>query len=212
MRRWILRIIAGLVILSLALCALIWAALATPLFSGWRKDFVSDLLTEQIGQSFLIDGDVRVVLGSSTKVHVSGASIPSENITSLNLAELDLLEWELDLPALFERRIDIDNLTIDGLQTNLITQADGTTSWNKPDTTAQSPASDTSTTQSPKSSPKHRKPSIISFLSDRTVSFTNIGLVSMDEESGFEFILTWKKSCLSNCKTVNWYQSPAQAP
>ena len=196
LRRWILRIIAGLVILSLALCALIWAALATPLFSGWRKDFVSDLLTEQIGQSFLIDGDVRVVLGSTTKVHVSGASIPSENITSLNLAELDLLEWELDLPALFERRIDIDNLTIDGLHANLITQADGTTSWTKPDTPVQSAASDTSASKSPQAAPKHSKPSIISFLSDRTVSFTNIGLVSKDEESGFEFIFELEKILL----------------
>ncbi len=197
MRRWILRLLSGLVVVALTLCLLIWAALATPIFSGWRKDFVADLLTEQIGQTFLIDGDVRVVLAGTTKVHVSGASIPSENIPTLNLAELDLLEWEVDLPALLERRIDIDNLTIDGLQANLITQADGTTSWTKSETPDQTePQAKTSDEQDKVASPQKTKPSIITFLSDRTVSFTNIGLVSVDELSGFEFNFQLEKILL----------------
>lgn len=193
MRRWILRLLTGLIVLTLVLGVLVWALLATPLFSGFRKDFVAELLTEQIGQPFLIDGDVRVVLAGTTKVHVSGASIPSENITDINLARLDLLEWELDLPALLERRIDIDNLTIDGLQVNLINKADGTTSWTKFDADNEA---ETAQTEGRASAGDLPDPSIITFLSDRTVSFTNIGLTSIDEESGFEFIFVLEKILL----------------
>jgi len=196
LKRWILRLFTGLIVLAVALGVLVWAALATPLFSGFRKDFVADLLTEQIGQPFLIDGDVRVVLAGTTKVHVSGASIPSENISDINLARLDLLEWELDLPALLDRRIDIDNLTIDGLQVNLITKADGTTSWTKFEPEDAAETTDVAQTEGSATADDLPDPSIITFLSDRTVSFTNIGLTSIDEESGFEFIFALEKILL----------------
>ena len=192
MRRWILRLLTGLIVLTLVL---IWAVLATPLFSSWRKDILADLLTEQIGQPFLIDGDMRVVLAGTTKVHVSGASIPSENIADTNLARLDLLEWELDLPALLDRRIDIDNLTIDGLQVNLITKAGGTTSWTKMDAPIASEAAPSAQTDQPAAADPDG-PSILSFLADRTVSFTNIGLAKIDEQSGFEFIFALEKILL----------------
>ncbi|MBE1291724.1 MAG: AsmA family protein [Rhodobacteraceae bacterium] len=195
MRRWILRLLTGLIVLTLVLGVLIWAVLATPLFSNWRKDIVADILTEQIGQPFLIDGDVRVVLAGTTKVHVSGASIPSENIADTNLARLDLLEWELDLPALLDRRIDIDNLTIDGLQVNLITKAGGTTSWTKTNTPQASEAAPSAQEDQPAAADPDG-PSILSFLADRTVSFTNIGLAKIDEQSGFEFIFALEKILL----------------
>ncbi|MBO6899535.1 MAG: AsmA family protein [Shimia sp.] len=190
-----MRLLTGLIVLTLVLGVLIWAALATPLFSSWRKDFVADLLTEQIGQPFLIDGDVRVVLAGTTKVHVSGASIPSENIAETNLARLDLLEWELDLPALLDRHIDIDNLTIDGLQVNLITKAGGTTSWTKRNTPQASETAPSAQEDQPAAADPDG-PSILSFLADRTVSFTNIGLAKIDEQSGFEFIFALEKILL----------------
>jgi len=196
LRRWIFKLLTGFIVLTVVLCLLVWLALATPLFSGWRKDFVANLLTEQLGQPFLIDGDVRVVLAGTTKVHVSGASIPSENIAGINLARLDLLEWELDLPALLERRIDIDNLTIDGLQVNLITKAGGTTSWTRFDVPEASETAPSTQAEQPGATSEAPDPSILSFLADRTVSFTNIGLSSIDEESGFEFIFALEKILL----------------
>ncbi len=204
LRRLLLKVFAWIVFAFLTVCVLVWLVLAAPFFSGFRKDFVADLLTEQLGQPFLIEGDARVILAGTTLVHVSGARIPSENIPSLNLAELDLLEWELNLPALFDGRIDIDNLTVDGLQTNLITQADGTTSWTKNDN-RQIARSDVGAGQETSkkedasegaSETDQAKPTIISFLSDRTVSFTNIGLVWSDEESGFEFDFQLEKILL----------------
>jgi len=211
LRRILLKVLGWIVFAVLTVCVLVWLVLATPLFSDFRKNFVADLLTDQLGQPFLIEGDARVVLAGTTLVHVSGARIPSENIPSLNLAELDLLEWELNLPALLDGRIDIDNLTIDGLQTNLITQADGTTSWTKGNN-QQAGQKDEEADQAPPekenfnqdASPADQaKPTIISFLSDRTVSFSNIGLVSKDEASGFEFDFQLEKILLEQLEGGN---------
>ncbi|WP_270730381.1 AsmA family protein [Shimia sp. Alg240-R146] len=208
MKRWIKRTVFGFLLLVLVVVGLGWAALATPIFSDTRKDFVAKLLSEQIGQPFLIDGDVKVVLSGTTLVHVSGASIPSADIPSTNLAELNILEWELDLPALLDRRIDIDNLTIDGLQVRLITKKDGTTSWTNHKTTkpaqetTSSPSTDTDHENVPSGSTAP-KPSIFTFLADRTVSFTNIGLLSLDETSGFEFNFQLEKIALDQKEDGN---------
>lgn len=168
----------------------VWMLLATPFFSGARKSLVANVLTEQIGQPFLVEGDVRVVLGRTTSIHVSGARIPSSTLDDVNLAELNLLEWELNLLALLDGRIDLDNLIIDGLQVNMLTTQDGTTSW-----VAKAPKQDVG--ESENSSPEVDEtdseadqtdaPSIVSFLKGRTVSFTNIGLLIDDKPTGFEF-------------------------
>lgn len=193
MRRWVLNTTKWAAVLLVVLIVLVWLALAAPFFSPFRKSFVGDILTAQIGQPLIIDGDVRVVLGRTTFVHVSEVRIPSSNIESLNLAELSLLEWELNLPALLDRRLDLDNLTIDGLQANAITTADGTTSWvkrdPKPDMPRDPVVEGAATQETPlRNDELSDAPSIFKFLSDKTVTFTNIGLVSLDENSGFEFV------------------------
>ncbi|MEP2782727.1 MAG: AsmA family protein [Pseudoruegeria sp.] len=188
MQRWIYSTLKWSLIGIVFLCLFIWAILATPLFSGWRKGVVADLLSEQIGQPFLIEGDARVRLGATTRIHVSGARIPSKGMTDVDLAALELLEWELDLPALMDGQIDIDNLMIDGLHVNLITRTDGTTSWTKSDAQLDIPTQTREETKKSEETHKQRKsPSILSFLADRTVSFTDIALVSRDETSGFVF-------------------------
>ncbi|MGI9241487.1 MAG: hypothetical protein ACR2RV_11845, partial [Verrucomicrobiales bacterium] len=64
-----------------------------------RKSFLQDILTEQIGQPFLIEGDVAIDLGPITHILVHGARIPSENIDQIELAELGELELEAHLGA-----------------------------------------------------------------------------------------------------------------
>ncbi|MGR3713832.1 MAG: AsmA family protein [Shimia sp.] len=126
---------------------------------------------------------------------MSGARIPSETMGDLELANLDLLEWELNLPALMERRLDIDNLTIDGLHVNLITKADGTKSWTAQNTPKPEPKSkDSASTEAPPAEDAGAvtedtapPPSILSFLSDKTATITNVALVTIEEKSGFEF-------------------------
>ncbi|UWQ93592.1 AsmA family protein (plasmid) [Rhodobacteraceae bacterium M382] len=190
MSHWIARILKWAAILTVLAVVLIWLVLAAPFFSSIRKDFVARIITDQIGQPFDVEGDVRVVLGATTKVHVSGARIPSTNINEVDLATLNLLEWELNLLALLERRIDLDNLVIDGLHVNMVTTQDGTTSWIKrtPKATSGTEPTDQSNDQEQDPGTGGEGPSILGFLQDRTVTFTDIGLISRDDRSGFEFI------------------------
>ncbi|WP_299354309.1 AsmA-like C-terminal region-containing protein [uncultured Shimia sp.] len=205
MTRWVLGAMKWLAILLALLLVLGWLVLAAPFFSDLRKTFVADLLSSQIGQTLKVEGDVKVVLGRTTFVHVSDVSIPSTSIDGLNLAELNLLEWELDLPALLDGRIALDNLTMDGLQANVITQADGTTSWIKRDPLHQSGEDTSDETKdgvaaSSEAGQASASPSIFSFLSDKTVTFSNIGLLSRDEISGFEFDFKLDKILLEQLK------------
>ena len=189
MGRRVLSFVKWIAILGAILIVLAWLLLAAPFFADFRKSFVEDVLSEQIGQDLLVEGDVRIVLGRTTLVHVSEVRIPSIEIEDLNLAELNLLEWELNLPALLDGKIDLDNLTIDGLQANAITKADGTTSWTKREVAPKKQDAEKSEDPvAPEGEQQSEPRSIFSFLSNKTVTFTNIGLVSRDEASGFEFV------------------------
>ncbi|GAG66898.1 unnamed protein product [marine sediment metagenome] len=98
------------------------------MFSDFRSSIVETALSEQIGQPLVVKDDVRIKFGGTPRVFVSGVEIPSENIDGANLAELNLLELEVSLVSLLRGTVKIDNLNIDGLQVNMITQQDGSTS------------------------------------------------------------------------------------
>jgi hypothetical protein len=57
-------------------------------------------LSEQIGQPLYIKEDARFILGSTSHIHVGGVEIPSETIPDVILAELKVLELDLNLVAL----------------------------------------------------------------------------------------------------------------
>ena len=114
-----------LVILFLAA----WIFLATSFFAEFRRSFVADILSDQIGQTLIIQDDVAIDLGPISRLSVSGVEIPSETIDGVNLAQLETLQLDVDLVALWKGAIDLDNLIIDGLQVNMLTHADGAQSW-----------------------------------------------------------------------------------
>ena len=180
----------ALVLLTL----LVWLMLASPLLRSWRIALVEDLLSAQLGHPFVIQGDVRLEPGLSTLIHVSQALIPSSNLPDTTLIRLSLLELTLDIPALIAGRVALDNLVVDGLQVNMITAGDGTTSWIKwadrafqqeRRAAAETPRRDTASPQTPDAG--SNRGSILSFLSNKTVSFTNIGLVFDNKANGFIF-------------------------
>ena len=128
------RISLWLVVSSAIVFGLLWMVLASSLFSGFRKDLVAGVLTDQMGQSVVINGDVRLNPGVVSEIYVSGVEIPSENIPDQNLAELSLLELELDLLLLAQGNIEFNNLIVDGLGVNLLHLADGRKSWSERET------------------------------------------------------------------------------
>ncbi len=125
---WIGGIIVGLLVLALAVA---WLFLQSSLFSGMRRDLVQSVLSEQIGQPVFIRDDVKMQVKRYSTIHTSDVVIPSENISDVNLAELDTLSFKLDLLDLLSGKIDLDELVISKLQVNLLREEDGTTSWTK---------------------------------------------------------------------------------
>jgi uncharacterized protein involved in outer membrane biogenesis len=186
MPKLIARITVLLLGLVVGVLALGWVILASPIFSEMRRSIVASTLSDLIGQELLVEDDVRVVVGPVSHIYVSGVKIPSETIEDTTLANLDLLEFDLDLVVLLQGRIDLDNLKVDGMQVNLLTQTDGTTSW----TPSAAPMLDKSGTQA---NPTGRAiaesdTGILEFLSQRTADFSSVGLTIEDEISGFTFV------------------------
>ena len=62
MKRWIIRIALAVVVLGLAVVGLGWSVPALPVFSDFRSSLVSNVLSDQIGQPLLVNGDVSVVV------------------------------------------------------------------------------------------------------------------------------------------------------
>jgi uncharacterized protein involved in outer membrane biogenesis len=188
MRRWIVGISAALLTVLVAVVALVWSVLAIHTFSDIRRALVSQVLTSQIGQPLEVTGDVSLVLGRVSRVKASGVRIPSEDMAEVNLAELASLEFDLNLMALGQGQVDLNNLLIDGLKVNLLKTEDGTTSWSE----RKSKANDGATTDStvPEADTAQEEPKgdgLLAFLRSRTASFTDIQLIVDDQQSGFEF-------------------------
>lgn len=192
MLKWIVRIVLCAAIVVVAVVAFGWSVLAIPFFSDWRSALVSDILSEQIGQPLLVNGDVSVVVGPTSRVRALGVQIPSENLPDVDLAKLDSFEFDIDLFALLDRRIDLNNLFVDGLQVNLLVTEDGTTSFNESEKNAigsksSKPTASTDAEATEKQETDNEQGGLIAFLKTRTVSFSNVGLIINDETTGFEY-------------------------
>ncbi|WP_164659104.1 AsmA family protein [Tropicibacter sp. Alg240-R139] len=173
------RISIWLVIISAIVFALFWMVLASSFFSGFRKDLVGGILSDQMGQSVVINGDVRLNPGPVSEIYVSGVEIPSETFPDQNLAELSLLELELDLLLLAQGVVEFDNLIVDGLSVTLVQLADGSKTWSERETASINNREET---------PEEKgRGGILEFLSDKTVSFSNISLKRENEKTGFTF-------------------------
>jgi len=187
----LLRILLGWLLGLFAVAvALVWLVLSASMFTDFRRSIVETALSKQIGQSLIVRDDVRITPGRIARVYVSGVEIPSESIDDVPLAELNLLELNVNLVSLMQGKVDIDNLSVDGLQVNMVTRPDGTTSW----TPTRGPDAKTDKdTQTAKEEPESADPEdsgggIIAFLNDKTASFTTIGLKIDNQISGFSFV------------------------
>ncbi len=196
MRVWLFRIIGLVALLAFAAVAFVWLLFAAPMFSDMRRDLVERVLSEQIGRPLLVNDDVSVALGRTSYIYVGGVVIPSLTMPEAALVELNLLELELDIAALANRRLHFDNLVVEGLQANLLTAEDGTTSWRTDRPTRRPESEETVSTEDQEdvASADSTNESgtegggILNFLSDKNVSFTSIGLNIDDKVSGFSFV------------------------
>ncbi len=155
-----------------------WSALALPVFSGFRTPILEKMLSEQIGQTVHIKGDVSIILGTTSHIRATKVEVPSEAIENVNLAALNVLELDLNLSALISGQIDIDNLVIDDLKVRMLTDKEGNQSWvanNRPEVSMTPFGS------------QNDNGGILDFLSDKTAAFSSVALIVDNETTGFEF-------------------------
>ncbi|WP_171128373.1 MULTISPECIES: AsmA family protein [unclassified Ruegeria] len=196
MRVWLAKIVGLVALLAFAAIAFVWLLLAAPMFSDMRRDLLERILSEQIGRPLLVNDDVSVALGRTSYIYVGGVVIPSLTMPESALVELNLLELELDIAALANRRLHFDNLVVEGLQANLLTTEDGTTSWRKGEPTPNLISEETVSADDQKEvasadgsdETDTESSGILNFLSDKNVSFKSIGLNIDDKVSGFSFV------------------------
>ncbi|MDK3075872.1 AsmA-like C-terminal region-containing protein [Sedimentitalea sp. JM2-8] len=153
-----------------------WLVLEARPFSGFRRDLMQEVLSDQIGQPVIIHGEARVRFGAISRVHATGIELPSVGIAGLNLAELDALEVDLDTLALLRGAVDLDDLVVHGLRVTLLRDAAGRTSW-KPGERSETPAQ-----------MGDGDIALVEFLKQREFRFGDIALLYDSRPTGFEFL------------------------
>ena len=183
MRKRALKVLIWGVGLLAVLLLCLWAALFLSPFAPARAALTERALTDLIGQPLHIRDDARINLGPRvSRVEVSDAVIPSETMRDTDLASLRHLSFDLDMAQLWRGWTDIDDLTIEGLQVNLLRAENGHTSWTSapPDTATPDRTEDQTTEAAPQSS-------LLSFLRSRRLDVTGVGILYSDARTGFSF-------------------------
>lgn len=176
MKRLALIVSGGVVGVFLLAVAASWIVLQSGMFSQLRKNIISDLLTEQIGQPFVVEGDVRVQLNMRSRIIFEQARIPSENMPGVNLVRLAHGAFSLDVDELWRGKIELHNITVSDLEVTLLTDAGDLTSWTKMEENWLSDdEADTDGT-------------LFGFLYDKRVNFSDVRLNWENHTSGFEFL------------------------
>ena len=174
MRRFVKILTISLLSLFAVVFAGAWLFLQSPIFSELRREAVSRLLTDQLGQPVFITGDARIRPGRTSKISVVDASIPSEIMKDVELVELKLVSFDVQLLALLEGRIPLENVRIEQLTVNLIRDIEGRTSW--------------SLEPNESDADEILKKTPLRFLYNRNIQVRDVNVVVRNEFSGFEFL------------------------
>ncbi len=157
-----------------------WLLLSSSLLEGLRGNLTARVLSNKLGQNLEIIGGVRIDLGSTLHVVTQGLVLPSQ-MTDINLAEIELLEFDLVLADLLKRRINLSDLRVDGAKIKLISHKDGTSSWSTIERDAEANKSSART--------KGGTPNVMSFLAGQDIQFSNSDILYQDARNGLDLDL-----------------------
>lgn len=184
---WIKRIAVLTVALFGFVVLAAWLVLSSSILAKTRGDLTAQILTRELGQAVEITGGVRVDLGSVLHVTADGLELPSQTMTDVTLAVIGQLEFDVDLRDLLGGRINLRALRAGDASVKLLVTEDGTSSWSM---AKAEPAGDVAPAQSalPARS-KSKDKSIVDFLADHRIQFSNSGVSYSDARNGLELDL-----------------------
>ncbi len=146
----------------------------------WRNGIVAKYLSNIVGQSVLVEGNVNVDLFPKFSLKTTGVRIPSEAVPEIDLLTLESAKLYLSPWAGVEGWTQVPAIEARGLRLNLLRMEDETISWQ---------------TFKPRSTSQPRTPSaaasadsaLIRFISTRQVDFSDMQVTMENRTSGFVF-------------------------
>ncbi|MFA3919527.1 AsmA family protein [Ruegeria hyattellae] len=156
-----------------------WLLLSSSAFSSLRTTFVEGLISKKLGQNVLIEDEVRIGVGRQLQVSAKGIVLHGSSVFDANLATLDRLGFEVSAQDLWNGQLSLSNLSLDGVHLNLLTNDEGTTSWQSVAATGADAEKPAKTAANP----------ISDILTDRKIELTDVTVLYQNDLNGLEFDL-----------------------
>ena len=116
--------LAGMIVL------LVTALLIAPSFIDWNsyKGRITNTIEVATGLSLGIDGNIRLAILPSPRLSASGVRVTG--LGNSDFVQLEELKVRVGIAALFERRIDVESVTLVKPKISLKVTKDGVANWN----------------------------------------------------------------------------------
>lgn len=161
-----------------AVLALAWMVLSSPLFRDARISIVSSLLSDLLGQSVTIDGDVNLSIRPDLAFVATGLRLPAEEFPDLDLAKLDLVRFGVSVGHRLRGGLYLPDIEARGLTVFLVRREDGAETWMR---SAAGPRPQT------RADAVSDQPDLLAFLGERDIKFSEMRVRAENRLTGFEF-------------------------
>ncbi len=185
--RCVIRGIVACCAIAVLLVIAAWLFLSSSLLSAPRTAFVEGLLSDELGREVLIEDDVRIGIGPKFEVSATGLALPSASLPDVDLAQIDMLGFDVSAKELWKGRLSLSNFTVAGVHLNLITAKDGLATWH----------SNTTTRAEVESSGKSSNRSVSDVLADRKIELTDATILYQNAQNGLDLDLQFSELMLN---------------
>ncbi|PSL19404.1 AsmA family protein [Shimia abyssi] len=120
---------AVLGIVAVVLVCFAWLLLSSALFSSMRTAFIENLIAKNLGQPVLIEDGVQIGIGKNLAVSAGSLRLPSAAVDGVDLAVINTLDFDVSVKNLWNGRLSLSGFTVSGVHLNLLTDENGTSTW-----------------------------------------------------------------------------------
>ncbi len=131
-----MKILLGAVAALIVLAGVVMLAVTVLVDPNDYRDRIAELVEQKTGRSLSIAGDLSLKLFPCCGIGIGETSLSNPGgfgdspFVSIDQARIGLKLW----PLLFERKLEIGEVKLSGLQLDLVRRADGTVNWEFPST------------------------------------------------------------------------------
>jgi uncharacterized protein involved in outer membrane biogenesis len=174
--------IVGGILAALVLLIAVIIVFAIPVELNWVKGEIEIAATEALGRPFAIEGPLSVILSIPPAAEIEGVRIGNPSgWPEGDLATLKQARARLQILPLLQGKIVIEEIAVDGLHLDLVTNADGDPNW-----LLRDPAAEPTEEETPE---PDTEPKALAFVELAELNLTDIVLLHHDAATGKDFEL-----------------------